>query len=222
MGSTSDLAKRRTTHLWALRSGKHHSIKFQRAWDKYGADAFEFDVLIFCPEKDLLWHEQVALDAFDAVRNGYNVSLVAERNFSMKGRKHSDKTRRKMSESAKKARKLKRWSSTRGRHLSAKTRKKIGEANRQRVWSEESRRRKSEAQLRWSSSIDQHPRLGKKNPKLSEFLREHPRIGDKNPAFGRKRIDLAQRNHIRWHTNRNIVNPLCSLCSSEEVCLSLL
>ncbi len=90
---------------------------------------------------------------------------------------------------------------------SIEARKKIGEANKRRVWSEKSRRKKSAAQFRWLASIDQHPRLGKKNSKLSEFLCQHPRTGENNPnfgnhkmagtnnpMFGKKRPDLAERN----------------------------
>lgn len=62
VGSSSDIPAR-----------KRHSIKLQRSWNKHGAVAFEFEVLINCPEDDLLRQEQSAIDAFDAYRTGYVV-----------------------------------------------------------------------------------------------------------------------------------------------------
>ena len=42
VGSTVSWRHRRNGHLHLLRKGKHHSVWLQRAWDKYGADAFVF------------------------------------------------------------------------------------------------------------------------------------------------------------------------------------
>lgn len=45
VGSTVDLRKRRNLHVCLLRSGRHSSVPLQNAWNKYGEDAFGFEVL---------------------------------------------------------------------------------------------------------------------------------------------------------------------------------
>lgn len=46
IGSTTRSAARRITeHKSRLRHGKHHGSHFQRAWDKYGEDSFETEIL---------------------------------------------------------------------------------------------------------------------------------------------------------------------------------
>ena len=46
IGSTTRNPKRRITeHKSRLRHGKHHGNHFQRAWDKYGEDSFEAEIL---------------------------------------------------------------------------------------------------------------------------------------------------------------------------------
>lgn len=45
VGSTNNPKKRWTTHLRALRTGRHHSIHLQRAFAKHGAAAFSFHIV---------------------------------------------------------------------------------------------------------------------------------------------------------------------------------
>lgn len=47
VGSSTNYSKRKSRHIAGLKSGRHHSIKLQRAWDKYGGDNFRFIVLEF-------------------------------------------------------------------------------------------------------------------------------------------------------------------------------
>jgi group I intron endonuclease len=84
IGSSAKVRERKAAHLRLLKANGHHSIHFQRAWNKYGPAAFEFEMLAFCPKEDLLWHEQMAINSFDAVKNGYNVMPLAGRNSGIK------------------------------------------------------------------------------------------------------------------------------------------
>lgn len=45
IGSSINLEKRKSVHFSLLRSGKHHSIKLQRAFNKYGKENFKFEIL---------------------------------------------------------------------------------------------------------------------------------------------------------------------------------
>jgi group I intron endonuclease len=95
IGSSKHLHRRRNEHLRELRKGVSPCFKLQHAWNKYGETAFEFEALAFCLEDDLLRQEQLALNAFDAVNTGYNIS--PEAGAPMRGRKVSPETRLKIS-----------------------------------------------------------------------------------------------------------------------------
>ena len=45
VGSSANISARWCKHRTALEAGTHHSVKLQRAWAKYGRDAFSFEVV---------------------------------------------------------------------------------------------------------------------------------------------------------------------------------
>ena len=45
IGSSSDLNRRRLQHLNSLRKNKHHSYRFQEAWNDYGETQFDYEIL---------------------------------------------------------------------------------------------------------------------------------------------------------------------------------
>lgn len=60
IGSSINIEKRWWKHKNDLKNGDHHSIYLQRLWNKYGEDAFEFQ--IFEETTDLIQREQELLD----------------------------------------------------------------------------------------------------------------------------------------------------------------
>lgn len=74
VGSAVVFAKRRNVHWHLLRKAKHDCIHLQRAWDKYGPDAFVFEPLFVCPRTDLIYFEQRAIDV---LQPRYNVARTA-------------------------------------------------------------------------------------------------------------------------------------------------
>lgn len=96
IGSAVWVAKRWRGHREALRNGAHHSPLLQRAWNKYGEEAFEFSVLMACEKGDLITVEQSFIDRFrSADRNhGFNINPVAGSNL---GRKFTAEQRKRMS-----------------------------------------------------------------------------------------------------------------------------
>lgn len=123
IGSSVDVVKRLYNHHWHLISDRHPNQKLQRAWNKHGATNFEFSVVEMCARDDQLVREQHWMDVLDVCATGYNMSPTARntagRKFSaetkakigaksrernqgaahpMFGRKHSDETRRLISE----------------------------------------------------------------------------------------------------------------------------
>lgn len=62
IGSTRDYELRKRTHINTLNINKHHSYRLQRAWNKSGADAFEFKLVQECTIEELIHKEQEWLD----------------------------------------------------------------------------------------------------------------------------------------------------------------
>lgn len=72
VGSTKSFHARFRAHKYALQGGKHHSRKLQRAWVKYGSEAFSFEKVLVCAEECLLQYEQIVIDYYQAHTKGYN------------------------------------------------------------------------------------------------------------------------------------------------------
>jgi group I intron endonuclease len=91
-----------------LRQNKHYAKHLQNAWNKYGADAFVFEILLYCGSEDCLAFEQIALDCY---KPEYNSAKDAKN--PMKGRKHSQKSKDKIAKAH------------RGKKVSEETRAKL-------------------------------------------------------------------------------------------------
>ena len=109
VGSSSKIENRWVRHRSALKHNRHHSEKLQRAWNKYGADAFEFEVLQTCALSALRSVEQEWLDRLEAHRQGYNCTA--------KSLEHSEEVRARLA------------ASHRGKTASPETRAKMSKAH---------------------------------------------------------------------------------------------
>lgn len=83
IGSTNNYTNRFYAHKNELRKGTHHSKHLQKAWDKYGEEAFEFVVIEEFEVEDSqkqFDREQIYLDLFKPWDSniGYNISKKAE------------------------------------------------------------------------------------------------------------------------------------------------
>ena len=79
VGSAKNIAVRRTAHLRALKSGNHHSPHFQRAWNAYGPEAFEFVVLE--EVEDEVWlraKETVWLNRLQSFKGGFGYNIARD------------------------------------------------------------------------------------------------------------------------------------------------
>lgn len=182
IGSSSAIRRRISDHFRDLRKNRHSNSYLQRAWNKYGEDAFSFRTIILCDPENLLFYEQACLDA---LRPEYNIAKDAEApmrgmklseehkrkiseakigNTNMFGKHHSEETRQKMSEAHKgmvfseehkqKLSVAKKSNTNRlGTHHSEETKRKIGDRNREKVFSEEHKRKLSEAAIRQWAKI---------------------------------------------------------------------
>jgi group I intron endonuclease len=116
VGSAFRISKRWNDHRKALIEGRHHSPLLQRAWRKYGQEAFEFIVVVYCHRGDLLWLEQGFMNQYKSYdpAHGFNINRTAGSRLGMRlgaeskaklraanlGKTVSPEIRAKMSESA--------------------------------------------------------------------------------------------------------------------------
>lgn len=94
VGSAKNLKQRKNAHFNTLRKNKHHAIKLQRAWNKYGEESFEFKILEYYEFNERASKEQYWIDKLDSYKNGYNSRKNAE---SPLGMKLSEEHKRKIS-----------------------------------------------------------------------------------------------------------------------------
>jgi group I intron endonuclease len=96
VGSAVNIIVRWRNHKAALNAGKHTNAKLQRAWNKYGSDAFAFSMIEeVLDHSQIIAREQHWIDELSAAgRNGYNICPTAG---SALGLKRSEETRKKQS-----------------------------------------------------------------------------------------------------------------------------
>lgn len=76
VGSSNDTEHRRREHFRKLRNNRHTNQHLQAAWNKYGSEAFQFEVILECPVEELRSVEQQLLDKLD-FNQTYNIALDA-------------------------------------------------------------------------------------------------------------------------------------------------
>lgn len=121
IGSAVNFNDRKSLHIKMLTQNHHHSIKLQRAWNKYGSVAFEFKLIEETEKTQLREREQYWIDKYDSFNNGYNCTPSAH---NMTGFKHSEKSKKLIGQVQKG-----RVSNRKGAKLSDETRHKLHLAN---------------------------------------------------------------------------------------------
>lgn len=146
VGGSIHVARRLREHKSLLSQGIHFNVHLQRAWNKYGRDAFELTPILSCNKDMVTWYEQQFLDQWKPEYNlsptagniyGYRHSEEARRNMSISAKKKppvSDETKRKLS-SATKGQRNPFW----GKTLSKEHKQKIRQSRLGYVWSVESK-----------------------------------------------------------------------------------
>jgi group I intron endonuclease len=134
VGSAVHIARRWSEHRGWLMRGVHFNRRLQRAWNKYGADAFTWNLVVEMPNASA--QELVAMEAhiIEAMGDVFNVAIPGVP--WMKGKRHSSEARARMSA-------LRRGRP--GRVQSLETRAKISAANKGKTKTEEHRAKLSAA-----------------------------------------------------------------------------
>lgn len=127
IGSSVNTNKRIYRHISELRGNKHPNEKLQRAYNKYGEKAFEFEIMEYVDIQQLIEKEQFYIDTLNPE---YNICRIA---YSTLGRIPSVKTKLKMSKSHKGYKhsnesKIKMSNSKKGLKLTQKRKEQISES----------------------------------------------------------------------------------------------
>lgn len=98
VGSAARLLARKKTHFSKLRCQTHENKHLQNAWNKYGAESFDFDVIEYVADTSaLLMREQHHIDL---LKPRYNINLTVSSSPNAGGRL-TEEHRRKISASRK-------------------------------------------------------------------------------------------------------------------------
>jgi group I intron endonuclease len=180
IGQSKNIRVRINQHKRQLNLGIDQCIVLQRSWSKYGEENFIIYVVEECDKNILTERELFWVDKFGSMdnKNGYNIAPIGEP--PMSGRKHTEETKQKMSESAKAQPPR---SEEYRKHLSEghmgyipteETRKKQSDAGKLRKNSEETR-------LKISLSNMGHEVSDESKKKMSEA-----KMGNPSPMKGKK------------------------------------
>ena len=120
IGSSTNINSRIQSHKSLLRRGKHHSSPLQYAYNKYGLSNFYFYIIEVCEHNKLEEIEKYYINFYNSVvPNGFNIesnpklsrhTFATRTKMSLKrvgknnpffGKKHSEETKRKISENRK-------------------------------------------------------------------------------------------------------------------------
>ena len=87
VGSSVEVKARLATHKRLLRRGSHTNEYLQRAWNKYGASAFKFEILERCAIPERLLREQSWINKLKAEDEAYGYNLIPTRESQLYGKK---------------------------------------------------------------------------------------------------------------------------------------
>jgi len=140
VGSSKNINERWIKHKFTLNNNKHYNKHLNSAWNKYGENNFKLSVIEYVELDKLIEQEQYYIDYYDACNQsiGYNIAPKAGSNL---GWQPSEKTRKRMSYSAK-----------RKPPISEETRNKLsiarmGNKNACRIVGDEERKKMSESHI---------------------------------------------------------------------------
>ncbi len=188
IGSTVNFRRRKAEHFRQLRYGQHHSVKLQRAYNKYGADAMVFFPMVVCDRSNLHTVEQAVLDHY---KPSYNTVLLAEapsQDANVAARISNSNTGKKQSRLTIE----KRLSARRGYRHTNETRQKISAAHQAKVWTAEALAKLPKLPILRGSD---HPRYGKPLPDWHKKILSRAHSG--KVMSQKSRLQISQTMKVR-------------------------
>jgi group I intron endonuclease len=212
IGSSNNLNKRKSIHFSQLRNKNHANAHLQNAFNKYGADNFIFDIIIFLPEsttkQEIVTVEQTYIDELKAYNPdiGYNICKIAGQPGDRTGFKHSEETLNLFSEQRKGKKKSEEFKQILSEMYKGKSMKERTENS---EWTS-NKKGKSMKEItnnpNWTDSRIGRSHTTEAIQKMSESKR-----GENNPVYGKtwnKREDLilaqtGENNHMFGKTGES-------------------
>ena len=175
IGSSVNVRRRRWEHWDSLKKGTHHCDGLQAAWDEYGEDAFEFEVIEeVSDDVELLRVEETYLMKFAGSEECYNTAVSVHQSPAALPRvrvKISEGLRKKYEDPTYTPRAGKRHSEDTKAAISAKVQAALAEGRSGKfIPSEETRKRMSQA-LKGNQNAKGHVRTEEHRQKLAEASR---------------------------------------------------
>lgn len=185
LGGAVHIRRRWNEHRRDLVANRHDNIHLQRAWNKYGKQAFEFSVVLLCDIEHKLYFEQWLINL---LKPAYNIAEDALA--PMQGRHHTEESKRKLSEAHK------------GKRPSDEVRANMREAWTTRPpMSEETKLKRSEL-----TSGERNPNFGKH---LSEEAKRHLseiNSGELHPMFGKHQSDETKHKRSKSNMGKHLMS----------------
>lgn len=122
VGSAVNITERWRHHLNELKLTKHHSLKLQRHYNKYGQSDLLFSIIIECEKEDLITIEQSFLDSYKPY---FNTCKIAGNTL---GVKYSEESKQKMRRPKSEEHKEKLRKSRLGKKATDSTKKKMSDS----------------------------------------------------------------------------------------------
>jgi len=195
IGSTVSFEVRWDNHRNELQRGTHSNPHLQSSWNKHGENAFEFSILEYLDDfEELTKAEQFWMDIYrEEGKELYNFGLAADN--PMRGRKHTEETRQKMSDAARD-----RPNGMLGKRHTEETRRKISEVHKGNQYalghkhSEESRHKMKEAWKNRSPVSEEHRhRIGE------ALIGNQNGLGYKHTEEAKRKMSVARKGRPAWN-----------------------
>jgi group I intron endonuclease len=198
VGSAVDLRKRWNKHYSDLCNEKHNP-HLQSAWNKYGKEAFQFNVLEYVQNTEwLIEIEQYWIDFLETANRdfGYNACPVAD---NCLGMKHSELTKKKMSESGK------------NKIFTQDHKKHISDAHRGKILTDDHKRKLSNAKIGKTLSEETKRKIGESQKGKIVIVSEEAKKkmsdtkkGKPSPMLGKKHSEETKRKISKTKKNKGI------------------
>lgn len=210
VGSSQDISYRWEAHRYDLKQGKHHNSYLQRAWNKYGPDAFTWKVVEIISVGELLSAESRWFEKTRCCEDLYGFNIAMDPSAPMLGRKHTSQAKYKISRVHRgkmhtEDHRRKISDAIRGTHLTEEHKRKISEAQKGKHHTEATRRKISEAQKGNTHSLG-HIHTEATRKKISEAnLGKHRASGFVHTEATKRKISEAHKGkHLSEETRRKI------------------
>lgn len=219
IGISKDIYRRWVQHKSWVNTGARRSAIYS-AMQKYGIDAFSWQIIEECSKDDLEMREQHWIAVFDTFRNGYNLTAGGEYNKEV-----SEETRKRMSESHKGKKqtqeliekRVKRGSEhfAYGKQRDVATKQKISQSLTGKKHSEETKAKQSKAHTgrKMSQESVEKSRIARTGMKFSEQAKKNLSEAHK----GNKHSEETKRKMSEAHKARNLAKKLAFMQVSSQV-----